>query len=161
MMEPGRCVGWNLLSWLHPPTLLISHILTDLMAAYREEAWPIPRLPSPTNWEEMEDRTARLLLNRRPHAPRPPSCPVGSRRSTLGRNGDSGKCVSVRCSLSRPCLSREREVCVAVCVLCCRQSKQEAPNGSEARGSPPFIPCVSLCLSTSVSLQMVLCFPPF
>lgn len=99
-----------------------------------------------------------------PSTSRPPSCPVGSRRSILGRNGDSRKCVLVRRSLSRPCLSREREVCV--CVLLCVFCVPDSPNrrhqmAAKPEAAPPFIPCVSLCLSTSVSLQMVLCFPPF
>lgn len=49
-------------------------------------------------------------------------CPVGSQRSTLGHNRDSGKCVLVRHSLSRPCFTREREcefLCFSIAVLQC------------------------------------------
>lgn len=111
-------------------------------------------------------------------------CPVGSQRSTLGHNGNSGKCVLVRHSLSRPCFTTEGEregvcacvwkVCVywrvavwiSVCVLWGSSSKQ-APNGTKPRGIEllltttvhvchPHLPPPSLSSFASSSPQMVL-----
>lgn len=95
-----------------------------------------------------------------------PLCPVGSQRSTLGHNGDSGKCVLVRRSLTRPRFPREREcVCVSVvmCVNFCVFSVADSPNRHQMAPNPEAPNCYSLqCVSSPPSslppLQMVLYF---
>ncbi len=100
--------------------------------------------------------------------------PVGSQRSTLGHDRDSGKCVLVRHCLSRPRFTREREcvndlcacidvllcVCVYSVVADCPNRHQMAPNPAASNCYPQQLHVChhhrSLCLSSSsFFLQMV------
>lgn len=94
---------------------------------------------------------ARLSLGLEP-ATTMPLCPVGSQRSTLGHNGDSGKCVLVRHSLSRPRFPREREsVCVSVlmCVNLCVFSVADSPKRHQMAPNPEAPNCFAQqCVSS-------------